>query len=739
MIGRSIVGSFTLGSCSKVAVLALTLASLIVSPALAQAQEAQQGRGAQSQVHIAQTEAPAAPDEQQSQQQGQSTSPPSPTQPAATGQTQPDAQTTGQIPSESTPGVGASRNLNPTKGRDYAKGQPWFPQFWKPYTPLAMPEPMVTNAPDIDQLIHDGKLLLSLDDAVSIALENNLDISLQRFTPWIAQTELLRAKAGSVSHGLGSSQAVILGSSPQTSYDPIFTVNTSWSRASIPVNNPLVSGVGTAPTVFNLIDYSANANFSYQQGFHTGTSVSAVFSNFRTSTNSPDTIFNPAVQSTMTFSIQQPLLNGFGILTNTRYIIEAKNTLKVADSQFAQQVIATVSAVQTAYWELVFARENVKVQEAAVTVSNKLFEDNKKQLEIGTMAPLDVLTAESELATDTQSLIVAQTNKLQQETVLLNAITRNPVAPSLQNIEVVPTTPIANPNVTENLPLMDAVQEAWQKRPEIFQADLNLKNAEVEVKATRNSLLPTLNLVGQYSATGLAGVQTITGETPAGFTADTTSPIVAANGLPFNVGNPGAPGIPAFLGIPVFNPATTTRIATGLNTALDQMIHSSFPTYSGGLNLVLPIRNRSAQADSARAQLDKRQQEVQYRQLQNTVFVSVRNAQIALQQDRAQVAAAEKARILASQTLDAEQKKYQLGSSTSYQVVLRSRDLTTAQGNELRAKINLIEAAVNFDQAVGRTLDVNHIIVANAGRGRVYRQPNIPGTPDEDPGGVAGK
>jgi outer membrane protein TolC len=280
------------------------------------------------------------------------------------------------------------------------------------------------------------------------------------------------------------------------------------------------------------------------------------------------------------------------------------------------------------------------------------------------------------------------------------------------------------------------VQEAWQKRPEIFQADLNLKNAEIEVKATRNSLLPALNLVGQYSATGLTGKTITQNQTQTGFEADTTSPVVAANGLPFDVGNPGPPGVPAFVGIPVFS-TTTTEKRSGLGTALDSMIHADFPTYSAGLNLTLPIRNRSAQADSARAQLDKRQQVVQYRQLQNTIFVGVRNAQIALQQDRAQVAAAEKARILAQQTLDAEQKKYQLGSSTSYQVVLRSRDLTTAQGNELRAKINLIEASVNFDQAVGRTLDVNHIIVADARRGKVYRQPNIPGAPD--PNGVAGK
>jgi outer membrane protein len=704
MIERFAVGKFI-----RSAMLVFLSASLIVSPVSAQAQgaQAQQGQNASSQTP-AQTPA----DQNQAQGAGQSS-----------------VQTAVDHPSP--------RDLSATKGRDYSKGQPWFPEFWKPYTPISMPAPMLTNAPSIDQLIHDGKLMLSLDDAISIALENNLDISLQRLTPWIAQTELLRAKAGSVAHGLGASQAVILGTSPQTSFDPIFTVNTDWARASIPVNNPLSSGVGTSPTVFNLIDYNAYANFTYQQGFHTGTSISVAFDTTRSSTNSPDTIFNPAVQSTMILSIQQPLLNGFGILANTRYIIEAKNTLKVADSQFAQQVIATVSAVQTDYWELVFARENVKVEEAAVAVSQKLYEDNKKQLQIGTMAPLDVLTAESELATDTQNLIVAQTNKLQQETVLLNAITRDPLAPSLQNVEVVPTTGIATPTITENLPLMDAVQEAWKKRPEIYQADLNLKNAETEVKATRNSLLPTLNLVGQYSATSLAGNELIANQMQMGFSADTTAPIVAANGLPFNVGNPGAPGIPAFVGVPVFNTMTTVKTA-GLSTALDQMIHSDFPTYSAGLNLILPIRNRSAQADSARAQLDKRQQLVQYRQLQNTIFVSVRNAQIALQQDRAQVAAAEKARILAQQTLDAEQKKYQLGSSTSYQVVLRSRDLTSAQGNELRAKINLIEAAVNFDQAVGRTLEVNHIIVADARKGKIYRQPNIPGTPDAD-GGVPGK
>ena len=167
------------------------------------------------------------------------------------------------------------------------------------------------------------------------------------------------------------------------------------------------------------------------------------------------------------------------------------------------------------------------------------------------------------------------------------------------------------------------------------------------------------------------------------------------------------------------------------------MVNNNFPTYAAGLNFTLPIRNRSAQADSARALLDERQIQTQYRQTQNNIVLSVRNAQIALQQGRAQVAAAAKARELAQQTLDAEQKKYQLGSSTSYQVVLRSRDLTSAQGTELRAKVNLEEAVVAFNQAMGRTLEASHIVMADALRGKIHRELNIPGTPESET--VAGK
>ena len=669
-----------IGRHTHFAVGILTAASLVVSPVYAQSQ------GSQSQ-----------------DTQVQSTS-------------QPQTQTQAGMTS-----TDQSRNLKPTLGPDYSNGPRWFPNFISSYKPIKMPEPVLTNSPRLDQLVQDGKLMLSLEDAVSIALENNLDISVQRFTPWIAQTDLLRAKAGGVARGLGSSSNVVLGSGPSASFDPIFTTGVNWSRASNPVNNPFLSGTGTT-TVPILTDYNANYNFGYTQGFHTGTVASIAFDNNRFSTTSRAQLFNPAVQSTMTFTISQPLLNGFGILQNTRFIVEAKNTVKVADSIFAQQVITTVSAVANDYWELVFARENVKVQEAAVGVSTKLYSDNKKQLEIGTMAPLDVLTAESQLATDQQNLIVAQTNKLQQETILLVAITKNPLAGNLIGVEIVPTTPISTPDVIENITLPDAVTEAWQKRPEIQQAELNLKNAGIEVKATRNALLPQLNIFGQYSATGLSGNQ-ITSTPTGAFSADLNAPVVDSAGIPHSF-----PPL-VFVGSPV----TTTGInPAGLGDALRSMINNNFPTYAAGLNLTLPIRNRSAQADSARALLDERQQQVQYRSTQNIIVLNVRNALIALQQDRAQVAAAGKARELAQQTLDAEQKKYQLGSSTSYNVVLRSRDLTAAQGTELRAKANLEEAVVNFNQAMGRTLEVNHIIVADARGGKVYREPNIPGTPEPD-------
>jgi outer membrane protein len=681
------------GSLRHVAVALLTAASLIVAPAYSQAQQGQNQSQAQ-------------------QQQGQNAAD---EQPAS----QPGAQT-GSAASEPT------RNLREGMGADYSTGKPMFPNPFAPYSPRSMPEPMLTNSTRLDQLIQDGKLMLSLDDAISLALENNLNIFVERFAPWIAETQLLKAQAGGVPQSF-STQQVVLGSSPSVSFDPIISVGYSWSHGNFPVNNPFISGTGSS-NILVVNQNSSGVNFGYTQGFHTGTNFSVTLDTPRSATNEPDVFFNPAFSPVLTATLTQPLLNGFGLLPNTRYIIEQKNSIKVANSLFAQQVIAVVTQTSNDYWELVYDRQNVKVQEAAVGVSQKLWEDNKKQLEIGTMAPLDVLTAESQLATDQQNLIVAQTTKLQQETVLLNDIAKNLLAKDVAGIEIVPTTAISTPDVVENIPLQDAVQEAWRKRPELYQADLNLKNSQIEVKVLRNALLPSLNGYIQYQSQGLNGTGFNTTESNTTFVADPASPLVDANGVPILIG-----GNAVFAGVPA---STTAVTHGGVGDALSQVFRNQYPVYSAGVTLTMPLRNRSAQADSARAQFDERQLRVQYRQTENTIVINVRNAIIALQQDRSQVAAAEKARTLAQQTLDAEQKKYQLGSSTSYQVVLRSRDLTAAQGTALRAQANLAEALVNFNQAMGRTLEVQHITVAEAMRGEMSKDPLIPGTPV--PGSVVG-
>ena len=288
-------------------------------------------------------------------------------------------------------------------------------------------------------------------------------------------------------------------------------------------------------------------------------------------------------------------------------------------------------------------------------------------------------------------------------------------------IEIVPTTPISTPSESENIRIEDAVKEAWQKRPELQQLALNLKNAGIEVKATKNELLPALNLFGEYIATGLGGVETSTATTPTG-TFLPGVPVVNAAGTP----------IPGLFEATALSTSSQVIFPGGLGDALSRMIRANYPTFEVGINFTLPIRNRAAQADNAQALLNQRQQETQYRQEQNAIFVSVRNALIALQEDRESLAAAAEARSLAVQTFQAEQEKYRLGASTSYDVVLRSRDVTTAEGTELRVSINLLEDELKLNQAMGRTLEVNNITLADALRGKISGPSNIPGTPEAD-------
>ncbi len=632
-----------------------TAAALVVSPVYAQDQQT------------------ATPPAQSNQAPGVLPPPP---------QYQPPAQTQGPPPAP-------TRSLGFSSGPNYSHPNSWFPTLFAPYSPMKVAKPEVVNTPRIEQLIQNGKLTLSLEDAISLGLENNLGIAVERYVPWLDEASLLLAKSG------------ING---RAAFDPTLTSAFTMEEQTQPVNNPFLASVpcplGQFCAPFPLISHTVTGNFGYTQNFHSGTQFQVTFNN--TWLGQPEqlsfNLFNPYNESTLSFQLTQPLLNGFGRIANDRYIIEAKNNVKIGESQFKQQVITTVTQVATEYWELVFARENVKVEQVAVAADQQLYENNKKQLEIGTMAPLDVITAQSQLATDQQALVQAQTTRLLDETTLLVAITKNSLTPSLQGVEIVPTTSIFTP-VEENTSLEDAVKVAFQNRPEVQQALLTLQNDDVEIKATRNGLLPTLNLFGLYEQTGLGG----------------TAQVCTAN-----------------CGFGGTGPKTTKAYPLGLAYALNGMITSQYPTLEAGLNLTLPIRNRAAQAANATAQLNQRQQQVNLLNTQATIVLNVRQALIALEQDRAALAAAGESRIYNQQSYDDEVKKLQLGTSTAFTVIQKQQLLTAAEGVELRDRINLIEAELNFNQSMGRTLDVHNITVADAIKGTISNTPNIPGTPESD-------
>ncbi len=601
---------------------------------------------------------------------------------------------------------------------NYTRSPRPFPKLLAPYSPIKIEAPGLTNSPRIDQLIHDGKLEISMQEAVELALENSLDIVVQRYNPWFADTGILKANAGGFG---GITPGAVFGGSgannPILNFDPVITTTLSIDDRNIPVNNPLTSGTGTGLSALaRLTLHTSTFNTQYAQGFQTGTTFFTAFDNTRNSSTSAANLFNPSVTSQIFVGFQQQLLNGFGRSVNTRNIRIAKNNRKIADWAFTQQAITTVTNTITAYWELVFARENVKVQQQAVTVAEKLYNDNKKQLEIGTMAPLDVTRAESELATDHQNLIVAQTVHLQNQQILKNAISKNPLAPNLVNVEIVPTELPYRPEAIEAPSFEEAAKEAFAKRPELQEEALNLLNSDIDVKATRNALLPTATLSAQYGSVGLAGNQPILGTTPT--TVSTGIPIVDSTGTPV------APN--EFLGSQRFPVIGIAK--SGFSDALSSVFHNNFPDYQVSLNVQIPIRNRSAQADNQRAILTQRQLEATLQQLKNAALLDVRNTYIALTQDRAQVDAASKARELQQQTFNAEQKKYQLGASTVYLVIQTQRDLISAQGTELRALANLVEAKANYERAVGRTLEVNRVTIADAKTGEVERETLIPGT-----------
>jgi len=610
----------------------------------------------------------------------------------------------------------------------------WFPSFWGPYTSPYVSPPKTSNSERLHTLLGGGKLRLSLEDAIALALENNLDISVARYNLGFAQTDLLRAKSGGATRGVpgaftssalfagaigGGISGISGGNTTSASgvtasggatnvgvigcCDPVAGAMFGWDRRTSPLNYVVVSG---APVVTT---QTTNAVTYFGQGFLTGTSYAVAVNGYRQSTTSLNTLFNPVVPTGLTIGVDQQLLNGFGYRANAKFIRIAQNDLKISSSVFRQQVITTVAQVLNLYWDFLSFKENVRVAEKALAYSEKLLSDNRRQVEIGTLAPIEVVRAESEVASDQQNLIVAQTS-LQQEAELIKTALARKVDAELRSAQVDAVDKLPEPRPDDVPPLDQALKMALQNRPEIEQADLNLRGQSAVVKATRNSLLPILDLFATYAPTGLSGLSSALGPCPAGYT--TNGNQCLANGLET---------------IP--RPMITSY--QGISQSLSQVFRGNYPDYSFGFTLQFPLRNRAAQADAARALLEQRQLEEQLQKQKNQVEQDVRNAEIAVIQARAQIAAAAKAVLLAQKTLDAEEKKFKLGESTVFLVIQAQRDLATAEGNEVKARSTYAKALTQFGQAAGTILADYHIELNDALQGKVTRSPNIPGSHDE--------
>jgi outer membrane protein TolC len=562
---------------------------------------------------------------------------------------------------------------------DYSQGNSHVPNLFGPYIPRSVPLPILSNSPRLDDLIRDGKLYLSLQDAIYLALENNLDVAAARYDPSISQTALLSAKGGPLFGAVGGGVNRV-GSA---TLDPRVTASLGIQRNRFPLNNPFLTGAGTfGAGKFNT--EQALGTFNYTQGFDTGTAFRVTWDSRRSFSNPTGNLFNHNVTTGLYFGISQPLLNGFGRAQNARAIRVAKNNVRISDQTFLRQVMDTISNVKRSYWELVFAIEDVKVKEQSVALAEKLYEDNKRQVEIGTLAPIEVVRAEAEVARTRQDLIVSQTNLRQQQTLLKDLLTRNPLDPLVSLVEIAPTDQPEVPLVPEVIPVQDAIQIAMEKRPEVVSAQLDIKNRNLDVKAAKQAQLPGLEVYAFYGGNGLGGL------------ADTTF-CPSSNCPP--------------------DPTVAFAEDTGLSRSITRAWQGDFADYGFGLNISLPIRNRAAQAESARAQIAQRQSETRYQRTINTVVVEVRNAQIALEQNLARVEAARKNTRLAQETYDAEQKKFQLGASTIFLVIQAQRDLAQARSGEVRAMADFERAKVDFDRALGRTLDRSHVTLDDAKTG----------------------
>ncbi len=589
----------------------------------------------------------------------------------------------------------------------------WFnnlsdPYKWKEVGPINL-----ANSNRLDSLMRGGNIYLSLQDAIALALENNLDIEIQRYGPQFAESDYRRSLAGAaarsfnggvtnnsttgavsgtgVNNTLGAQQTSVTTGALSQGLDPVLQGTFSWGHRTTPQTSLFVTGTNS------LISKSKIANMSLSKNWLTGTSATLSFNNNFLFQNSGRNDFNPSRSVTGELSVTQHLLQGFGLAVNRRNIKIAKNNIGVSELVFRQQVITTASSIINIYWDLVSFNEDLRVKKQALALNQKLYDDNKKQVEIGTLAPIEIIRAEAEVARSQQDLTISETNVLQQETVLKSSLSRTGISsPGLSEAHIIPTDRISMPDAERTQPVQDMLQKAIELRPELEQQRISIENAKLGLKGTRNALLPTIDAFVDVRNNSLAGDVNLI-------------PVPPIQGSPIQT--------------PVTRPANSVDqfFLGGYGTALRQVFGRNFPDYSAGVTLNIPIRNRQAKEDMTRDQLTLRQSEVRLQQQLNQVRVEVENALIGQQQGRARYQTAVKNRVLQEQTLDAEQKKYSLGASTIFFVIQSQRDLTSAQAAEVSALSTYARAKVELERATGQTLGAYEIQIGEAVKGTVAR------------------
>jgi outer membrane protein len=581
-----------------------------------------------------------------------------------------------------------------------------------PYRQRYVPAVNLNNTDRLESLIRGGNLYLSAQDVIALALENNLDIEIQRYQPLLTKELTRRARGGGLLRAVGvgvapgptsvsltgvslnssgtsnstsnlSSTAVITSVGPgPPNLDPNAFAVVQVGHNTTPLSNLILTG--NAALVSDYRYYNAGINKYNDFGSYFQLQYTSQYQKF----NSQSYTLNPYTTGSLDFQFTQNLLNGFGRPVLERYIRVAKNNEKLSDLQFKQQVITTVSAVLNLYWDLVSFNEDLKARRDELATAQQLFDDNKKQVQIGTLAPIEVTRAEAQVYSSQQDLLISETNLLQQETVLKNALSRNGVEnPLLASVRIVPIDTVQVPPQDELKPVDELVDSALKKRLEMTQDQLNLDSSNINLKAIKNGLKPALQVFAEVTNNGLSGVQ-----------------------------NYLTPGVPAQL----------PYLTGGYGNLLGQIARRNFPNYSAGLSLNIPLRNRAAQSDYMTTALQLRQSELSMQKDRNQIRVDVQNAVIGLRQARVRYESSVKARILQQQTLDADKKKYALGAGTVYQVVTDQQTLSAAISTEQQAVANYSHARIAFDQSMGTTLDINKISIDEAMSGTVTRKSGLP-------------